>query len=149
MKSQLDALRPGRAGEEPQWLKDLNAQIAASGVKVNAGGILTILGLTAAAALVGAFYLSKCTTGTGWDFGKDENGLSILSSDGNKKLESEKETELDQNGKEKKAGTGTRAAAGEETESADYSDTYTEYTESPATETYEEEAVEEDTTETE
>ncbi|MGS2665177.1 Rib/alpha-like domain-containing protein [Corynebacterium glucuronolyticum] len=149
VKSQLDALRPGRAGEEPQWLKDLNAQIAASGVKVNAGGILTILGLTAAAALVGAFYLSKCTTGTGWDFGKDENGLSILSSDGNKKLESEKETELDQNGKEKKAGTGTRAAAGEETESADYSDTYTEYTESPATETYEEEAVEEDTTETE
>ena len=58
VKQQLDALRPANPGEQPQFIKDLNAQFANSGIKVNAGGILTILGLTAAAGLVGAYYLS-------------------------------------------------------------------------------------------
>lgn len=118
VKQQLDALRPANPGEQPQFIKDLNAQFANSGIKVNAGGILTILGLTAAAGLVGAYYLSKCTSGKGWDFSAietDETG-NIFSSDGNKTQTGEKTTELDQNGKPKTGGTANRAASDAETE---------------------------------
>ena len=118
VKQQLDALRPANPGEQPQFIKDLNAQFANSGIKVNAGGILTILGLTAAAGLVGAYYLSKCTSGKGWDFSAiktDETG-NIFSSDGNKTPTGEKTTELDQNGKPKTDGTANRAASDAETE---------------------------------
>ena len=114
----MDALRPANPGEQPQFIKDLNAQFANSGIKVNAGGILTILGLTAAAGLVGAYYLSKCTSGKGWDFSAietDETG-NIFSSDGNKTQTGEKTTELDQNGKPKTGGTANRAASDAETE---------------------------------
>ncbi|MDD7585506.1 MAG: Rib/alpha-like domain-containing protein [Corynebacterium glucuronolyticum] len=151
VKAQLDALRPGRPGEEPQWLKDLNAQFANTGIKVNAGGILTIVGLTAAAALVGAYYLSKCTSGKGWDFTKIETDGNLFSSEGKKEVVDEKETTIDRDGKEKDA-TVTRSAAGEEVESEDYSDVYeTEYAEGDlaTTETYEDDAVVEDTTDSE
>ncbi|MDY6050432.1 MAG: Rib/alpha-like domain-containing protein [Corynebacterium sp.] len=80
----------------PQFIKDINAQFAKSGVQINVGGIVTILGLLAAAALVGAYYLSKCTSGTGWDFSAIEGGASgALSSDAQPEKVGEQKTNVD------------------------------------------------------
>ena len=65
---QLDSLKINNPDNQPQWLKDANAKLAAMGSNVNVAGIMSILGLVAAASLVGMYYATKCINGKAWDF---------------------------------------------------------------------------------
>ena len=84
IKEQMDKFKINNTGnqvEQPEVIKQINSQIAATGIEINGAGIAAILGLTAAAALIAAYYLSKCITGEGWNFGEDGDIKSVLSSD--------------------------------------------------------------------
>ncbi|MDD7586867.1 MAG: YPDG domain-containing protein [Corynebacterium glucuronolyticum] len=97
IKAQLDSLKINNPGNQPQWLKDANAQLAAMGSNVNVGGILSILGLVAAASLVGMYYATKCLNGTAWDFSNmsssDAEGTEANTNGSSTKPEGEKDTE--------------------------------------------------------
>ncbi|QQB46643.1 YPDG domain-containing protein [Corynebacterium glucuronolyticum] len=68
LRVQLDSLKINNPDNQPQWLKDANAKLAAMGSNVNVAGIMSILGLVAAASLVGMYYATKCINGKAWDF---------------------------------------------------------------------------------
>ncbi|MDK6567241.1 YPDG domain-containing protein, partial [Corynebacterium pyruviciproducens] len=68
LRVQLDSLKINNPDNQPQWLKDANAKLAAMGSNVNVAGIMSILGLVAAASLVGMYYATKCINGKAWHF---------------------------------------------------------------------------------
>ncbi|MDY6049513.1 MAG: YPDG domain-containing protein [Corynebacterium sp.] len=74
--------------EQPQFIQDINRQIAATGIKVNAAGLGAMVALTLAATLVALYYLTKCTTmdqehphGQPWNFEGLKNMEGMGSSD--------------------------------------------------------------------
>ncbi|EPD68021.1 hypothetical protein HMPREF1219_02441 [Corynebacterium pyruviciproducens ATCC BAA-1742] len=75
IQTQLNSIRITDPNNQPQWLKDANAQLAAMGSNVNVAGILSILGLVAAASIVGMYYATKCINGKAWDFSNMSSGL--------------------------------------------------------------------------
>jgi len=99
IKAQLDSLKINNPGNQPQWLKDANAQLAAMGSNVNVAGILSILGLVAAASLVGMYYATKCINGKAWKFeglssgSSDAEGTEANTNGSSTKPEGEKDTE--------------------------------------------------------
>ena len=82
VQAQLNSLRSSEPGDQPQWLKDANAQLAAMGSNVNVAGILSILGLVAAASIVGMYYATKCLNGEAWNFTGMSSGSSDTNTDG-------------------------------------------------------------------
>ena len=63
-------------------MKDANAKLAAMGSNVNVAGIMSILGLVAAASLVGMYYATKCINGKAWDFTNLSSGAGENTGEG-------------------------------------------------------------------
>ncbi len=82
VQAQLNSLHSSEPGDQPQWLKDANAQLAAMGSNVNVAGILSILGLVAAASIVGMYYATKCLNGEAWNFTGMSSGSNDTNTDG-------------------------------------------------------------------
>ncbi|WP_236589162.1 YPDG domain-containing protein [Corynebacterium glucuronolyticum] len=119
IKAQLDSVKINNPDNQPQWLKDANAQLAAMGSNVNVGGILSILGLVAAASIVGMYYATKCINGKAWDFTNLSSGAGETTGEG---------TEATTNGSSAKTDD-SKPSKGNKTESTT---TATSETEAPA-----------------
>ena len=119
LRVQLDSLKINNPDNQPQWLKDANAKLAAMGSNVNVAGIMSILGLVAAASLVGMYYATKCINGKAWDFTNLSSGAGETTGEG---------TEATTNGSSAKTDD-SKPSKGNKTESTT---TATSETEAPA-----------------